>query len=273
FFTQVNRVKRHLEPLAIAANATQSNCARLDVVLVTLVILYHKFCDSTLDPSICDAARKSLEKRWKKADQDIFLLAVILNPYLRVSCFSERSPYRNFSNVWRLCQKVFLRLYATEPNLEFRSTLQEYVSEIGGWSALDMGLDQYTEQAKREDQNVNLIHIWWNMDQIRIGLHDMRSLTNNGRSGFIRLAIHILSIVPNSAATERLFSQFGIIHLKLRNRLSVEKVRKQALVRSDTITRHGFLRGAKRKFIEIDEDDAPPQNSNSHTSIACSTAT
>ena len=120
---------------------------------------------------------------------------------------------------------------------------------------------------------MNLIHIWWNMDQIRIGLHDMRSLTNNGRSGFIRLAIHILSIVPNSAATERLFSQFGIIHSKLRNRLSVEKVRKQALVRSDTITQHGFLRGAKRKFIEIDEDDAPPQNSNSRTSIACSTAT
>lgn len=120
---------------------------------------------------------------------------------------------------------------------------------------------------------MNLIHIWRNMDQIRIGLHDMRSLTNNGRSGFIRLAIHILSIVPNSAATERLFSQFGIIHSKLRNRLSVEKVRKQALVRSDTITRHGFLRGAKRKFIEIDEDDAPPQNSNSRTSIACSTAT
>ena len=88
---------------------------------------------------------------------------------------------------------------------------------------------------------MNLIHIWQNMDQIQIGLHDMRSLTNNGHSGFIRLAIHILSIVPNSAATKRLFSQFGIIHSKLCNRLSVEKVRKQALVRSDTITWHGFL--------------------------------
>ena len=119
-------------------------------MLVTLVILYHKFCDSTLDSSICEAACKSLEKHWKKADQDIFLLAVVLNPYLRVSCFSERSPYRNFPNVWHLFQKVFLRLYGIEPNLEFRSTLQEYVSEIGGWSALDMGLDQYMEQAKRE---------------------------------------------------------------------------------------------------------------------------
>ena len=122
---------------------------------------------------------------------------------------------------------------------------------------------------------MNLIHIWRNVDQIRIGLHNEDApdgQTNNGRSGFIQLAIHILSIVPNSAATERLFSQFGIIHTKLRNRLSVEKVRKQALIRSDTITRHGFLRGAKRKFVEIDEDDASLQGSNSVPSV-CSTAT
>ena len=74
---------------------------------------------------------------------------------------------------------------------------------------------------------MNLIHIWQNVDQIRIGLHNEDApdgQTNNGRSGFIQLAIHILSIVLNSAATEQLFSQFGIIHTKLRNRLSVEKV-------------------------------------------------
>ncbi|OAX30679.1 hypothetical protein K503DRAFT_806888 [Rhizopogon vinicolor AM-OR11-026] len=37
----------------------------------------------------------------------------------------------------------------------------------------------------------------------------------NGISGLIHLAMHILSIVPNSAATERIFSQFGVIHTKI----------------------------------------------------------
>ncbi|KIN93074.1 hypothetical protein M404DRAFT_171840, partial [Pisolithus tinctorius Marx 270] len=120
FWYKFQIVKQHLKPLAIATNATQSNYAWLEVVLVTLVILYHKFCDPTLDPTICEAAHNSLEKHWKKADQDIFLLTVILNPYLWVSCFSEHSPYWNFSNVWHLSHRVFQQLYGMEPNLEFQ---------------------------------------------------------------------------------------------------------------------------------------------------------
>ncbi|OJA07730.1 hypothetical protein AZE42_11995 [Rhizopogon vesiculosus] len=46
--------------------------------------------------------------------------------------------------------------------------------------------------------------------------------------------MHILSIVPNSAATERIFSQFSVIHTKLRNRLDPENIRKQALVKSNS---------------------------------------
>lgn len=106
---------------------------------------------------------------------------------------------------------------------------------------------------------MNLIKIWRDSDRITTGLASNQNGTaqpTNGRSGLIQLAIHVLSITPNSAATERLFSQFGIIHSRLRNRLSVEKVRKQALVRADTITRHGFLRGNKRKFIETEDDDS-----------------
>ncbi|OJA10607.1 hypothetical protein AZE42_11799 [Rhizopogon vesiculosus] len=73
--------------------------------------------------------------------------------------------------------------------------------------------------------------------------------------------MHILFIVPNSAATERIFSQFGVIHTKLRNRLHLEKVRKQALVKSNTIAQHGSLRQRKRKrkrkrkFFFADSDD------------------
>ena len=40
----------------------------------------------------------------------------------------------------------------------------------------------------------------------------------------IKLAIHILSICPNSASCERLFSTFGLVLTKLRTRLSNQKL-------------------------------------------------
>ncbi|OJA20746.1 hypothetical protein AZE42_12026 [Rhizopogon vesiculosus] len=68
--------------------------------------------------------------------------------------------------------------------------------------------------------------------------------------------MYILSIVPNSAATERIFNQFGVIHDKLRNRLDPEKVRKQTPVKSNTIAQHGSLRQRKRKFFANSDDDS-----------------
>lgn len=72
--------------------------------------------------------------------------------------------------------------------------------------------------------------------------------------------MRILSIVPNSAATERLFSKFGIIHTKLRNRLSIEKVRKAAVVSMDAISKFGAPRriSRKRKFGPGDEPSPSP---------------
>ncbi|OJA20178.1 hypothetical protein AZE42_13511 [Rhizopogon vesiculosus] len=79
--------------------------------------------------------------------------------------------------------------------------------------------------------------------------HASTTASPNCASGLIYLAMHILSIVPNSAATERILSQFGVIHTKLRNRLDPEKVRKQALVKYNTIAQHGSLRQRKRKIF------------------------
>lgn len=89
--------------------------------------------------------------------------------------------------------------------------------------------------------------------------HASTTASPNGVSGLIHLAMHVLSIVPNSAATERIFSQFGVIHTKLRNRLDPEKVRKQALVKSNTIAQHGSLQQRKRKFF-ADSDDESESN-------------
>jgi hypothetical protein len=61
--------------------------------------------------------------------------------------------------------------------------------------------------------------------------------------------MRILSIVPNSAATERLFSRFGIIHSRLRNRMAPELVRQIVLVKADTERKHGINMGAHTQAV------------------------
>jgi hypothetical protein len=81
----------------------------------------------------------------------------------------------------------------------------------------------------------------------------------NGRHALAHLAMRILAVVPNSAGVERLFSMFGIIHSKRRNRLSPEVVRKSAIVKADTESKCGKNTGShseKRDRAVLEEDDA-----------------
>ena len=57
------------------------------------------------------------------------------------------------------------------------------------------------------------------------------SPVSTGRNGLAQLAVYILSVVPNSAAVERIFSDFGITHTKLRNCLSTENIHKISVLR------------------------------------------
>lgn len=67
----------------------------------------------------------------------------------------------------------------------------------------------------------------------------------------------VLSIVANSAGSERGFSKFGIFLTKLRNQLSIQKVRKMNTVDMELKRRHEDLGMTtdriKRKFVRFAE--------------------
>lgn len=73
-----------------------------------------------------------------------------------------------------------------------------------------------------------------------------------GRNRLTKIAIHILSIVANSAGCERAFSHMGLVHTGIRSKLGVEKVRKATVVGMDIKQTHvtaGLLRArGKRRF-------------------------
>ncbi|KZT64567.1 hypothetical protein DAEQUDRAFT_642006, partial [Daedalea quercina L-15889] len=64
---------------------------------------------------------------WKKQDQAVFILAIILNPYIRISAFSCNSPFRQADEITNLAVEAFRRFYRCEPNNEFRRTIVQYL--------------------------------------------------------------------------------------------------------------------------------------------------
>jgi hypothetical protein len=72
-----SRIKIILEPLAIATNITQAPHTRLDHVLLTLGNLYRIYSTLEFDDEVCTAILASLEKWRAKADQGVFILAVL----------------------------------------------------------------------------------------------------------------------------------------------------------------------------------------------------
>ena len=118
-----------------------------------------------------------------------------------------------------------------------------------------MGCNKY--DFIKQGQEVNPVEIWEGIDT-----HE-----ETGCNCLMKLAIHILSIVANSAGCERAFSHMGLVHTGIRSKLGVDKVRKTTMVGMDIKRVHleaGLLyaRG-QRKFTsearaqETDHDNSP----------------
>ena len=80
-----------MEPLAVATNIAQSAHCRLDQVLLMFGLLHHRYTtlkdQQPKDERACNAILESLERCWAKADQDVFIAAVILNPLHKIAPF------------------------------------------------------------------------------------------------------------------------------------------------------------------------------------------
>jgi hypothetical protein len=142
-------VKGHLEPFAIATNIAQTDFACLHVILLTLGNLYRIFSSPDMDTAVRNGVLASLEKRWANADQDIFLLSLILNPYVRTDAFHPNSPFRTMNGVWPIFKAAYLRMYNVEPDLECRAALSQYLRRLGDWTDEGMSLMEHEKLAEK----------------------------------------------------------------------------------------------------------------------------
>jgi len=109
-------------------------------------------------------------------------------------------------------------------------------------------------------------------------------------NGIAKLAIRILSIIANTAATERNFSQFGLTHTKIRNKLNVERVHNANVVKNNLRRKHAdedvdfrdigqrLIRDARTALDDPDDPSVPviiipPLSGNSRSRNARATRT
>ncbi|KAF5330104.1 hypothetical protein D9758_018273 [Tetrapyrgos nigripes] len=121
-----NHIIQHLEPLAIAANVIQAAHCRLDQVLLTFGCLFYQFSHMDVaDTCGCNAIVASLESRWHKTDQEIFVAAVLLNPIFCNTLF-------RLAGIQDILTWLWWRFYPQEPlDFEFSNHLDDYLHSRG----------------------------------------------------------------------------------------------------------------------------------------------
>lgn len=129
---------RYLEPLAIAANIVQESFCRMDQVLLTFGFLTMKYRDEKMnhDPIGRDAIIKSVELRWSKSDQEVFIAAVLANPFYRTSPFAPL-PVFSKAHIRVLFTKLYRRFFQVEPPTEFIEHAYDFLDGTGFFRGLE----------------------------------------------------------------------------------------------------------------------------------------
>lgn len=154
-------MKEILEPLAIANNVTQAHYTRLDHVGLTLANLYRIYSAGAVEAPIRDRVLGSLEKRWCATDQDIFILAMYLHPWIRGRCFAKTLSR---STLCHMAETVFERVFEEKPGFELMREFMDYGEGIGLYSDENMRLEfwktKYDESVRRSliCKNVEIDH-------------------------------------------------------------------------------------------------------------------
>ncbi|CUA68261.1 Zinc finger BED domain-containing protein 4 [Homo sapiens] [Rhizoctonia solani] len=242
FWIKLTELKIYLEPLAIASNVAQAPTTRLDHILIELGRLYYTFSRFTTRPAFMDCVLKSLELRWGKCDQDPFIVAVVLNPYVRSGVFNSQNTLLNRASLYSAAKRVFRRVFRKDNDFEMRDAFMDYLDNRNEFHPNRWDIRDFRAAREQTGQLVNLVELWSSLlapDEL-----------NTGRQQLIHLAINILSIVANSAGCERLFSEMGYTQSKRRSRLSNEKTFDTAVVRMELKRNHaaaGLTRARLRR--------------------------
>jgi hypothetical protein len=200
----------------------------------------------------------SIEKRWLKLEQDLFIACFFLNPFINPAL--RNSNNLTVAVLMGIIKRLYMRVFDTSecPN-DLMSQVYNYHTREGVFSDAKWPISELKESLKELVRNSSLrceqILNTFNQDGSNDPIRVWKILDR--QNPLVNLAILILSFVPNSASTERLFSSMGDIKTKKRNRLGVQKLRDCALVKGE-IQRLNAAEGTARIRLKCKLGSATP---------------
>ncbi|KAJ6617824.1 hypothetical protein B0H10DRAFT_1948009 [Mycena sp. CBHHK59/15] len=211
-----------LEPICLGTNINQKDSTRLDQVLLTIVGIFLRFSDHP-EPEVKLLMLVRLEKRWKDCDQPVFLAALILNPFEKLSCFGPNTNLNQFKSlniVVALCRWMKNR----PDNLD--------TAEQGKSRKLKLRKPSCSTFPERVISMISTPHlgkklIVW---EAFSGLSHLTELAE--------FAIMILVVIANQAGCKHTFSRTKIEQSDHRNGLGLDKIEKRTKIKADILSEH-----------------------------------
>lgn len=217
FWIELENLVQNLLPLRISVRTLEADAARLDQVL-------WQFAKLAAHYRGIDHMMASLEKRWAKMEQKLFLVAFVLHPGRQTKHFDVQ--HQDFVHevsiatyAVELYQRFFIKdQYTFEGDYDASACAEtdklfqqmaDYMSKTGSFAA---AVPRFADPAK------DPVTFW--------------KLMTSSAPQLSRLAQHLFQISVNSAAVERLFSLFGNFQTKRRNKFVHDRLQKIAKVKS-----------------------------------------
>jgi hypothetical protein len=95
----------------------------------------------TIEQPLRNEVIHSLEKWWATADQDVFVLSLVLQPWIRGHCFSNRDGLSHI-DLFNMAERIFKHVFKEDPDcFIFMKEFMEFMNGTGRFSDEMMRLE------------------------------------------------------------------------------------------------------------------------------------
>jgi len=129
-------------------------------VLITFAFLYIRYSKlvDTEDIKARDAILGSIEQRWLKTDQDVFVAGILLNPFHKAQPF-RTAPFSTVAGLYNLLHCLWRRFYHNNPPVELYAEYRAYMAGAGDFQAMYNFMQGMQASAEKEVCHNNYISI------------------------------------------------------------------------------------------------------------------
>eukprot|EP00611_Tribonema_gayanum_P013282 TRINITY_DN240_c0_g1_i4.p1 TRINITY_DN240_c0_g1~~TRINITY_DN240_c0_g1_i4.p1 ORF type:complete len:602 (-),score=156.97 TRINITY_DN240_c0_g1_i4:75-1880(-) len=231
FWTSLNQARRHLGPLLIAIRAVEGDSATLDTALFMCAAIYQGFGEIA-DGAVRAVLTAKLETRFAAYNQPAMVLAYYLNPARQ-----DKTPLNTAGALTNTANLVVLA----------KDLYQQLCRDTADSDAITEQMLLYSE--RKEPFQIGVIESFCRPRRGQTSDPTQLWRAVRGRAPQLaKLALRLYGVCINAAGDERFFSQTGLTHTKIRNRLGQGVVTDIARVKAEL---NGNQRKRARKEVTV----------------------